>query len=46
MKLKAEKRENKKARRKKVSKKSASLAAQVLKSRISRNYRGDVKKIK
>ncbi|MFA5076156.1 MAG: hypothetical protein WC480_01930 [Patescibacteria group bacterium] len=43
-KLKAEKREKKKKR--KVSKSSGTLAAQVLKIKVNRSYRGDAKKLK
>jgi len=46
MKKKAEKRENKKTKRKKVGKSSGTLAGQVLKLQVNKKYRGDVKKLK
>ncbi|MFA6533838.1 MAG: hypothetical protein WCT37_01555 [Patescibacteria group bacterium] len=44
-KLKAEKREGKKVKRKKVAKASGTLAGQVLKLQVNRRYGGDVKKL-
>lgn len=45
LKLKAERREKRKIERKAVGSDSGTLAGQVLKLKVSRHYRGDVKKI-